>query len=197
MATHSSIHTWKIPWTKKPGRLQSCMLSCFSHVWLFDTPWTAAHQAPLSMGFSRQEHWSVLLFPLPGNLPNPGIKPMSLTSPHYQAGSLPLVPPGMMQSMGLQRVGYDWNDLACMHARKEETKYSSSPFYEPLCKVLFHLTFPMTLWGSYVFLHFIDEETKLNALSKVTQPESDKQISKPRTCSLRTKDSKSSSERVS
>ena len=75
------------------------------------------------MEFSRQEHWSVLPFPPPVNLPDPGIKLTSLTSPHYQAGSLPLVPPGMVQSMGLQRVGYDGNDLACMHARKEETKY--------------------------------------------------------------------------
>ena len=39
-------------------------------------PWTVAHQAPLSMGFSRQEHWSGLSFPLPGDLPNPGIKAM-------------------------------------------------------------------------------------------------------------------------
>ena len=41
------------------------------------TPWTVAHQAPLSMGFSRQEYWRVLPFPSPGDLPNPGIEPMS------------------------------------------------------------------------------------------------------------------------
>ena len=52
-----------------------------NHVWLFVTPWTVAHQAPLSMGLSRQEYWSGLSFPPPGGLPNPGIKPMSLTSP--------------------------------------------------------------------------------------------------------------------
>ena len=46
-----------------------CMLSLFSCVWLFATPWTVACQAPLSMGFSRQEYWSELPFPLPGNLP--------------------------------------------------------------------------------------------------------------------------------
>ena len=40
-----------------------------------ETPWTGAHQAPLSVGFSRQEHWSGLPCPPPGNLPNPGIKP--------------------------------------------------------------------------------------------------------------------------
>ena len=53
-----------------------------SHVQLSATPWTVAHQAPLSMGFSRQEYWSSLPFPPPGNLPDPGIKlisPKSLT----------------------------------------------------------------------------------------------------------------------
>ena len=53
------------------------MLSCFSHVWLFVTLWTVALQAPLSMGFSRQEYWSGLPCPPPGDLPNPGIKPAS------------------------------------------------------------------------------------------------------------------------
>ena len=49
------------------------------------TPWTVAHQAPLSIGFSRQENWSELPFPLPGDLPDPGIKP---GSPALQADSL-------------------------------------------------------------------------------------------------------------
>ena len=49
------------------------------------TPWTAVHQAPLSMGFSRQEHWNVLPCPSPGDLPDPGIKP---GSPELQADSL-------------------------------------------------------------------------------------------------------------
>ena len=51
----------------------------FSRIWLFVTPWTVAHQAPLSMGFSRQEYWSGLPFPSPGDLPDPGIKPRSPT----------------------------------------------------------------------------------------------------------------------
>ena len=51
-----------------------CVLSRFSRVCLFVTLWTVAHQAPLSMGFSRQEYWSALLCPLPGDLPNSGIK---------------------------------------------------------------------------------------------------------------------------
>ena len=49
------------------------MLSLFSHVQLFVTPWSVAHQAPLSMGFSRQEYWSGLLCAPPGDLPDPGI----------------------------------------------------------------------------------------------------------------------------
>ena len=48
-----------------------------SHVQLFATPWTVAHQAPLSMEFSRQEYWNGLQFPPPRDLPNPGIKPKS------------------------------------------------------------------------------------------------------------------------
>ena len=58
----------------------ACMLSHFSSVQLFAMLWTVAHQAPLSMGLSQQEYWSGLPFPPPGNLPNPGIEPESLTS---------------------------------------------------------------------------------------------------------------------
>ena len=57
-----------------------------SHVHLFATLWTVANQAPLSMGFSRQEYWSGLPCPLPGNLPSPGIKPTSLISPALAGG---------------------------------------------------------------------------------------------------------------
>ena len=54
-------------------------------------PWTAARQAPLSMGFSRQEYWSGLPFPPPGHLPDPGIKPMS---PTLAGGFFTTEPPG-------------------------------------------------------------------------------------------------------
>ena len=56
------------------------VLSRFSHVRLLLTPWIVACQAPLSTGFSRQEHWSGLPFPTSGDLLNPGMEPMSLTS---------------------------------------------------------------------------------------------------------------------
>ena len=68
-----------------------CVCKSFSCVWLFTTPWTVACQALLSMGFSRQEYWSVLQFPSPGDLPDPGIKP---GSPALQADSLLSEPPG-------------------------------------------------------------------------------------------------------
>ena len=58
-----------------------CALSCFSRVQLFMTLWTPAHQTPLSMGFSRQEYWSGLPHPPPGDLPDPGTEPASLKSP--------------------------------------------------------------------------------------------------------------------
>ena len=62
-----------------------------SHVRLFVIPWTIAHQAPLSMEFSRQEYWSGLPFPSAGDLPEPGTEPRS---PALQADSLPTEPPG-------------------------------------------------------------------------------------------------------
>ena len=62
-----------------------------SRVRLFATLWTVACQAPLSMGFSRQEYWSGLPFPSPGDLPNPGIE---LRSPALQADALTSDPPG-------------------------------------------------------------------------------------------------------
>ena len=66
------IYKW---WLPRGWRTE---VKSLSHVWLFATPWTVAHQAPPSMGFSRQEYWSGLPFPSPGDLPNPGMEPVSL-----------------------------------------------------------------------------------------------------------------------
>ena len=71
-----------------------CVLCHFSRVQLFASPWTVALQAPLSMGFSRQEYWSELPFSPPGDLLHWGTEPMSLYLLHWQGGSLILVPPG-------------------------------------------------------------------------------------------------------
>ena len=68
-----------------------------SHVQLFVTPWTVAYQAPLSMEFSRQEHWTRLPFPSLGDLLDPGIEPESLVCPVLQAGTLPLSHQGSLR----------------------------------------------------------------------------------------------------
>ena len=68
-----------------------CVLSC---VQLFATPWTVAHQTPLSMEFSRQEYWSGLPFPSLGDLPDPGIEPTSLASLALAGRFLTTKPPG-------------------------------------------------------------------------------------------------------
>ena len=65
------------------------LLSHFNRVQLLVTPWTVAHQDPLSLGFSRQEEWSGLPPPL-GDLPNPGMEPTSPEAPALQTDSLPL-----------------------------------------------------------------------------------------------------------
>ena len=82
MATHSSILAWRIPWTEEPGMLQSTGLQRVRHdtfflsffFSFFSAPWTTAHQAPLSMGFPRQGHWSGCHFLLQGILLTQGSK---------------------------------------------------------------------------------------------------------------------------
>ena len=81
-----------------------CFLLC--RVWLFVTPWTVAHQAPLSMGFSSQEYWSGLPFFASGHLPDPEMEPRS---PARQADSYPLSHQGWMISVSL------YNTLSSFH----------------------------------------------------------------------------------
>ena len=94
MATHSGILAWEIPWTEAPGGLQTikkkveilsgvcaCAQSLQVCLILLQTPWTVAYHPPLSVEFSRQEHWSGLPFPSPGDLPDPVIEPVSSVSP--------------------------------------------------------------------------------------------------------------------
>ena len=78
------------PWEGTYSKLVSSVQS-LSRVRLFVTPWTVARQAPLSMGFFRQEYWSGLPCRPPGDLPDPGIKPRSSA---LQADSLPAEPRG-------------------------------------------------------------------------------------------------------
>ena len=86
--THSSVCIYHC---KKRDCLWILKVKSLRRVQLFATPWTVAYEAPLSMGFSRQECWSELPFPSPGDLPNPGIKP---GSPALRVDALPSEPPG-------------------------------------------------------------------------------------------------------
>ena len=74
-------------------------MKSLSHVRLFVTPWTVDCHTPPSVGFSRQEYWSGLPFPSPGDLPNPGVEP---GSPALQAESLPSEPPGAYMKHNLE-----------------------------------------------------------------------------------------------
>ena len=81
----------------------------------FVTPWTVPHQAPLSMGFSRQQYWSGLPFPSPGGLPDPGIKPVSptLTGKYFSAE-----PPGKLEFKFITRFSYDSLPLSHWEAQE-------------------------------------------------------------------------------
>ena len=106
-----------VPWTARrsnqsilkeisPGCSLEVKMRSLSRVRLFPTPWTVAHQAPPSMGFSRQEYWSGLPFPSPGDLSDPGIKPRS---PALQADALTSEPPGKLKLIGKDSdAGRDW-----------------------------------------------------------------------------------------
>ena len=82
---------WKLTFKRKSK------VKLLSHVWLFETPRAVTYQAPLSMGFSRQEYWSGLPFPSPGDLPNPGIEPRSLA---LQTDALPSEPRKVIYKLG-------------------------------------------------------------------------------------------------
>ena len=90
-----NIKNWKLAFYNPPNRdwnrQKWSEVKSLSHVQLFATPWTVAHQAPASMVFSRQEYWNGLPFPFPSDLPDPGIESRS---PTFQADALTSEPPG-------------------------------------------------------------------------------------------------------
>ena len=92
-----------------PGAHCNCLINIevkqLSRVRLFATLWTVAHQAPSSMGFSRQEYWSGLPFPSPGDLPDPGIEP---GSPTLQADALITEPPGKLKDIQIYLYRHTW-----------------------------------------------------------------------------------------
>ena len=106
-----------------------CLLSRCSCVGPFATLWTVACQAPLSIGFSRQEYWSGLPFPSPGDLPKPGVKPVSLTLPASSTGFFTTsstweFPYKYIYSLILTVMLWTGNHYS--HSRDEETKKRSS-----------------------------------------------------------------------
>ena len=105
--------------------LCACVLRCFSSVQLSATPWTAAHQAPLSMGFSRQEYWSGLPVPSPENLSNPGIEPESLA---LAGRFFTTVPPGKSLN-GLVALKEEEKSWPSLHFVR--TWWENSPHWEP------------------------------------------------------------------
>ena len=84
------FHEYHERMRKSSMSLQGLKVKSLSRVQLCATPWTVSYQARPSMGFSRQEYWSGLSLPSPGDLPNPGIIP---GSPAWQADALPSKPP--------------------------------------------------------------------------------------------------------
>ena len=109
----------------------SVKVKLLSPVWLFATPWTIAHQALPSMGFSRQEYWSGLPFPSPGDLPNPGIE---LRSPTLQADALTSEPPGKPKQY---QDGATWNGaLQLIFCGKCDASWKK----KITLKILYHLS---------------------------------------------------------
>ena len=126
-----------------------------SRVWLFVTPWTIAYQAPPSMGFSRQECWSGLPFPSPGDLPDPEIEP---GSPTLQADALPSEPPGTI--LLFSSISLHWSlrkAFLSLHAilwnSPFQWVYLSFPPL-PLASLLFSAICKASIDNYVAFLHF-------------------------------------------
>ena len=98
----------------------------FSHIRLFATRWAIACQAPLSKEFSRQEYWSVLPFPSPGDLLDPGIEPESLT---LQADSLPSEPPENPHIHNTYIQLNHYHIIIITHMKQNIHHYNSHPRY--------------------------------------------------------------------
>ena len=109
--------------------LQPCMTVC--------NPMDHSHQAPLSTRSSRQEYWSELPYPPPGDFPSPGIEPTSLTSPASQASSLPLAPMKhinkTLKALNLINTKFTQNHCWCVLARTSSVRATLTPPNAFLC----------------------------------------------------------------
>ena len=116
---------------------------------LFGTPWAVAHHAPLSMGFSRQEYWSGVPCSSPGDLPDPGIKPMTLASPTLAGEFLRLVPPLLDHTYIITLINNYLKWIKCTNQKTQtgcvdENKYMNAlPLTTSLC------------WNPQIAGHFI------------------------------------------
>ena len=119
-----------------------------SHVWLFVTPRTVAHQAPLSVGFSRQEYWSGLSCPPPGDLPDPGIKPISPASAGGFFFFFNTVPPGKPLNIITVCTGKLKNSCNCFTLVWNQT---SSMAKECLVKLIKFLICKRNVYISFLF----------------------------------------------
>ena len=117
VVTHGSYHLWRVDCVLGTYKVHLLLLSRFSRVWLCATPWMAAHQAPPSMGFSRQEHWSGLPFPSPMHESEKWKGSRSVVSDSLRPHGLqptrllrPWDPPGKSTGVGCHRP-LTWKDL--------------------------------------------------------------------------------------
>ena len=116
----------KSDWATKLKMQLGCKSESLSHLWLFVTPWTVAPQAPLSMEFSRQEYWSGLPFPSPGDLLDPEIEPRF---PTFQADSLLTEPPGQSVGRGLNKGSMTFHRLNPCQERRGDLLHAGICYY--------------------------------------------------------------------
>ena len=109
---------------ESPSTALKVKVKSLSCVRLFATPWTKVHQAPPSMGFSRQEYWSGLPFPSPGNIPDPGLEPRF---PSLQADTLTSEPPGNLAT-NLLIVEGQWHSMSTMVWQGPIEVFTTLPF---------------------------------------------------------------------
>ena len=126
MSSYISLFKFPLMLTSYITMLLLLLLSHFSHVQLCVTTQTAARQAPLSLGFSRQEYWSGLPLSSPGDLPQPGIEPTSLLPPALVVDSLTTVPLGKLPSaqaaVRKQTEWLKWQTSVCSYSRGLESQ---------------------------------------------------------------------------
>ena len=130
---------WSLQFPSKLAHSQLCVCVCvcvlrgFSCIRLFVTPWTAAHQAPLSMGFSRQEYWRGLPCPPPGDLPNPGIELEFPASSALQVHSLPVSHQGSLHTLSC----ISSNPTLVYSLQKKKREVESIPFWASGSEILY------------------------------------------------------------